>query len=50
MLTCNGLIPILLWFRRVRHSIPALFVITLFINIGMWFERNVIIVTSLTHE
>ncbi len=50
MLTCNGLIPILLWFRRIRHSIPALFVITLFVNIGMWFERFVIIVTSLSHE
>jgi molybdopterin-containing oxidoreductase family membrane subunit len=34
----------------VRHSISALFVISIFINIGMWFERWVIIVTSLTHE
>jgi molybdopterin-containing oxidoreductase family membrane subunit len=50
MLTCNGLVPIMLWFKRVRHSIPALFVISIFINIGMWFERFVIIVTSLTHE
>jgi len=50
MLTCNGVIPIMLWFRRVRNSIAALFVITLFINIGMWFERFVIIVTSLSHE
>jgi molybdopterin-containing oxidoreductase family membrane subunit len=50
MLTCNGLVPIMLWFKRVRRSIPALFVISIFINIGMWFERYVIIVTSLTHE
>jgi hypothetical protein len=50
MLTCNGLVPIMLWFRRVRNSIPALFVISIFINIGMWFERFVIIVTSLSHE
>jgi Ni/Fe-hydrogenase subunit HybB-like protein len=50
MLTCNMGIPILLWFKKVRTSIPALFVITLFINIGMWFERFVIIVTSLSHE
>ncbi len=50
MLVCNGLVPIMLWFRRVRRSIPALFVISLFINIGMWFERFVIIVTSLHHE
>ena len=50
MLTCNTMIPILLWFKRVRHSIAALFVISIFINIGMWFERFVIIVTSLSHE
>ena len=39
MLTCNGLIPLMLWFKRVRRSIAALFVISIFINIGMWFER-----------
>ncbi len=50
MLTCNGLVPILLWFKRVRRSISALFVISIFVNIGMWFERFVIIVTSLSHE
>lgn len=50
MLVCNGIVPITLWFKRVRHSIPALFVISIFINIGMWFERFVIIVTSLVHE
>jgi molybdopterin-containing oxidoreductase family membrane subunit len=50
MLVCNGLIPVMLWFKRVRHSIPALFVISIFINIGMWFERYVIIVISLSHE
>ena len=50
MLVCNAMVPVLLWFKRVRHSIPALFVISIFINIGMWFERFVIIVTSLSHE
>jgi molybdopterin-containing oxidoreductase family membrane subunit len=50
MLVCNGLVPIMLWFKRVRYSIPALFVISIFINIGMWFERYVIVVTSLHHE
>jgi Ni/Fe-hydrogenase subunit HybB-like protein len=50
MLTCNGIIPLLLWSRRIRVNIPALFVITIFINIGMWFERFVIIVTSLSQE
>ena len=50
MLVCNGLVPMLLWFKRVRRSISALFVISIFVNIGMWFERFVIIVTSLSHE
>ncbi len=50
MLTCNGIIPMLLWSRKVRTSLPAMFVITIFINIGMWFERFVIIVVSLAHE
>ena len=50
MLVCNGFVPIMLWFKRIRHSIPALFVISIFINIGMWFERFVIIVTSLHRD
>jgi molybdopterin-containing oxidoreductase family membrane subunit len=50
MVACNSFIPQLLWSKKVRTSIPALFVITIFINIGMWFERFVIIVTSLAHE
>jgi len=50
MITCNAFIPHLLWFRSVRVNIPALFTITIFINIGMWFERFVIIVTSLSRE
>jgi Ni/Fe-hydrogenase subunit HybB-like protein len=50
MLICNALVPQLLWLKKVRTSIPALFVITIFINIGMWFERFVIIITSLAKE
>jgi Ni/Fe-hydrogenase subunit HybB-like protein len=50
MLICNMVVPQLLWSKKVRTSIPALFVITIFINIGMWFERFVIIVTSLAKE
>ncbi len=50
MMVCNGFVPLMLWFKRIRRSIPALFVISIFINIGMWFERYVIVVTSLTHE
>jgi Ni/Fe-hydrogenase subunit HybB-like protein len=50
MILCNGVIPMLLWSKRIRVNLPALFVITIFINIGMWFERFVIIVASLARE
>ncbi len=50
MLICNGFLPLLLWSKKVRRSIPALFVMSLFVNLGMWFERFVIIVVSLSHE
>jgi molybdopterin-containing oxidoreductase family membrane subunit len=43
------IIPLLLWFKRVRRNMPVLFVIMLFVNVGMWFERFVIIVSSLAH-
>jgi Ni/Fe-hydrogenase subunit HybB-like protein len=49
MFSCNVLIPLLLWFKRVRRNMTALFVIALFINLGMYFERFVIIITSLAH-
>src|SRR5262245_14390644 len=50
MLTCNTLFPQLLWFRRLRTHVPTLFVISTFVNIGMWFERYVIIITGLSRE
>ncbi len=50
MLICNGFLPFLLFFKNIRQSIPALFLLSLFINLGMWFERFVIIVVSLSHE
>lgn len=50
MVVCNVIIPISLWFKKVRTNIKALFIISLFINIGMWFERFNIIVISLSHE
>jgi Ni/Fe-hydrogenase subunit HybB-like protein len=50
LLLCNILTPQLLWFRRIRRSIPALFVISIIINIGMWLERFVIVVTSLHRD
>ena len=50
MITCNVLSPQFFWIKRLRRSIPFMFVITIFINIGMWFERFVIIVTSLSRD
>lgn len=50
MLTCNAIIPHLFWFKKIRRSIPAMFIISIFVNIGMWFERFVIIVTSLHRD
>jgi molybdopterin-containing oxidoreductase family membrane subunit len=50
MISCNVLVPQLFWFKRVRQSLVWLFVISIFVNIGMWFERFVIIVTSLHHD
>lgn len=50
MVGCNVGIPQLLWFRRIRQYVPAVFVITLFVNVGMWFERFIIIVTSLERD
>jgi len=50
MITCNVFIPLVLWVKKVRTNLTALFIISIFINIGMWFERFVIIVTSLSHE
>jgi len=50
MVTCNVVVPQFLWFRRVRASLPAVFVISILVNVGMWFERFVIIVTSLERD
>lgn len=50
MVFCNCIAPLPLWFKKVRTNFTALFIITIFINIGMWFERFNIIVSSLTQE
>ena len=47
MITCNVIIPQLFWVKKIRTNIIWLFIICIFVNIGMWFERFVIIVTSL---
>ncbi len=50
MVTCNVLAPQLFWFKAIRRNMLAMFVISIFVNIGMWFERFVIIVTSLHRD
>jgi molybdopterin-containing oxidoreductase family membrane subunit len=50
MVTCNVISPQLFWFKKARTSIPILFTLSIVINIGMWFERFVIIVTSLHRD
>lgn len=50
LIFCNVVIPQLLWSPRIRNSIPALFVVALIVNIGMWLERFIIIVTSLHRD
>jgi len=50
MLFCNCIAPQLLWFRRVRRTIWLVFILSLLINIGMWLERFIIIITSLHRD
>jgi molybdopterin-containing oxidoreductase family membrane subunit len=50
MMTCNVISPQLFWIRKVRTSIIASFILSIVVNIGMWFERFVIIVTSLHRD
>jgi molybdopterin-containing oxidoreductase family membrane subunit len=50
MVTCNVVVPQLFWFKKLRTHIPVLFVASLLINVGMWFERFVIVVTSLHRD
>lgn len=50
MVSCNVIFPQLFWFRKVRTSIVPMFIISIIVNIGMWFERFVITVTSLHRD
>ncbi|MDH7603265.1 MAG: polysulfide reductase NrfD [Melioribacter sp.] len=50
MVTCNVLSPQLFWFKKIRRSIPVMFIIAVLVNVGMWFERFVIVVTSLSRD
>ncbi|HMB67820.1 MAG TPA: NrfD/PsrC family molybdoenzyme membrane anchor subunit [bacterium] len=50
MVSCNVITPQLFWFQKIRQSIPAMMVIAFFVNVGMWFERFVIVITSLAAD
>jgi molybdopterin-containing oxidoreductase family membrane subunit len=50
LILCNILIPQILWSRRARGNVALLFIISIIVNIGMWLERFVIIVTSLHRD
>jgi molybdopterin-containing oxidoreductase family membrane subunit len=50
LLICNGIPPFLLWFRKIRLNVWLLFALSLVINVGMWLERFIIIVTSLNRS
>jgi molybdopterin-containing oxidoreductase family membrane subunit len=50
LLSCNIFIPQVLWLRRVRRNMAALFIVSLVVNVGMWLERYVIVVTSLHRD
>ncbi|MFN6943390.1 MAG: NrfD/PsrC family molybdoenzyme membrane anchor subunit [Cytophagaceae bacterium] len=50
MMTCNVISPQLFWFRAVRRSLYWTFILSIIVNIGMWFERFVIITTSLSRD
>jgi molybdopterin-containing oxidoreductase family membrane subunit len=50
MLTCNMILPLSLFSQSLRRNPTWLFILSLFINLGMWFERFVIIVPGLSHE
>ncbi len=50
MISCNVISPQLFWIKAFRRNVVVIFIITIFVNIGMWFERFVITVTSLHHD
>jgi Polysulphide reductase, NrfD len=50
LLLCNFLVPQLLWMKKMRRNIAVVFTVCMFVNVGMWLERFVIIVTSLHRD
>lgn len=50
MVSCNVLFPQLFWFKKIRRSIVVMFILGVLVNVGMWFERFVIVVSSLSRD
>jgi molybdopterin-containing oxidoreductase family membrane subunit len=50
MVTCNVVVPQLFWFRKLRNNVLLLWIASVLINVGMWFERFVIVVSSLSRD
>ena len=50
MVSCNVIAPQLFWFKKIRTNVAAVFLLSIVINVGMWFERYVIVMTSLTRD
>jgi Ni/Fe-hydrogenase subunit HybB-like protein len=50
LILCNVVSPQVLWFKRVRTNVAALFALSIVVNVGMWLERFVIVVTSLHRD
>jgi molybdopterin-containing oxidoreductase family membrane subunit len=50
MIICNVVVPQFFWFKKLRHNLVFVFIVSILVNIGMWFERFVIIVISLHRD
>ncbi|MEQ9367225.1 MAG: NrfD/PsrC family molybdoenzyme membrane anchor subunit [Leptospirales bacterium] len=50
MISCNVISPQIFWFKKLRTNPMVLWIVSIFVNIGMWFERYVIVVTSLHRD
>ena len=50
MVTCNVLVPQIFWFKKMRTNVAVLWVASILVNVGMWFERFVIVVSSLSRD
>jgi molybdopterin-containing oxidoreductase family membrane subunit len=50
MVSCNVIFPQLFWFKKIRRNVWAMWIIAVLVNVGMWFERFVITVSSLSRD